>query len=249
MKDSKISFTIPLEPVALNIMVETLQGLATKLSTTGDNIGGIQKVEEKPVAPAPVASNSEESIYTSPGSIEEQQAAIAAANLKKQQETPPGVDTDSTGLPHDARIHSSSKTKLVRDETWKKKRGIDPALVEQVEAELRAAMAAPAATETTAAAAFAETEKPAPAPAAKTETPAPAPAAKTETPAPAPAATIEPVTFPILMSKVTNAMAAGTLTEPQILQAVNAKGLASLPLLSARPDLITEVDALLFPVA
>lgn len=47
-----------------------------------------------------------------------------------------GVDVDSAGLPWDERIHSSSKSTIANG-TWKKKRGVDPALVATVEAELR----------------------------------------------------------------------------------------------------------------
>lgn len=52
------------------------------------------------------------------------------------------VDLDSEGLPWDGRIHSSSRQKLVKGGGWKKIRGVDPELVEKVEAELRQALAA-----------------------------------------------------------------------------------------------------------
>lgn len=48
-------------------------------------------------------------------------------------------DRDSSGLPWDARIHSSGANRInASDGTWRKKRGVDQALVTQVEAELRA---------------------------------------------------------------------------------------------------------------
>ncbi len=56
----------------------------------------------------------------------------------------PAVELDSEGLPWDGHIHSSSKEKLVKGATWKLKRGVDKALVEQVKTELRAALAIPA---------------------------------------------------------------------------------------------------------
>ncbi len=56
----------------------------------------------------------------------------------------PGVDVDKHGLPWDARIHAESKAKIA-DGSWRKKRGVDPALVTTVEAELKALMSAPAA--------------------------------------------------------------------------------------------------------
>ena len=51
------------------------------------------------------------------------------------------VELDKNGLPWDERIHAGTKTKLVSGE-WKAKRGVESALVAQVEAELRARMAA-----------------------------------------------------------------------------------------------------------
>lgn len=47
-----------------------------------------------------------------------------------------GSGNDSTGLPWDARIHSTPATKN-KDGTWRARRGNDPAMVAQVEAELR----------------------------------------------------------------------------------------------------------------
>lgn len=56
------------------------------------------------------------------------------------QTASPGEDigVDSRGLPWDARIHSSNKEKG-KDGTWRRRRGVDPELEKQVEAELYAA--------------------------------------------------------------------------------------------------------------
>jgi len=147
---------------------------------------------------------------------------------------PGTVELDSQGLPWDVRIHSKNKSKLAKDQSWKKKRGIDPALVVQVEAELRAAMATPAAS----------VETPA---SPTTETPATPAPAQTETTTPKPPTTTAVLTFPDLMGKITTAMGAGTLTNEMIMSVINPKGLASLPLVAARPDLIPEINAELFP--
>lgn len=63
--------------------------------------------------------------------------------LPEPPATPPSVD--AAGLPWDARIHSESKA-TVADGTWRKRRGVDPELVKQVEAELRGEVPAAAAT-------------------------------------------------------------------------------------------------------
>lgn len=52
--------------------------------------------------------------------------------------TPAGaVELDPRGYPWDVRIHASTKTRMKSDNTWKKAKGTDPTVVEQVEAELR----------------------------------------------------------------------------------------------------------------
>lgn len=50
-----------------------------------------------------------------------------------------GAEVDAAGMPWDERIHSSSKEKVVKGNTWKYKRGVADALKLQVEAEHRAA--------------------------------------------------------------------------------------------------------------
>ena len=235
MKES-ISFTIPLEVGALNRTAEMLQGMASDLAAKP--CGDCNKETTTPPAPpeTPAATNTTLDGAANMGS--ETTTPPAPPETPAATNTPPlGVDLDSDGLPWDGRIHGSAKKKLAKDQTWKKIRNVDPALVEQVEAELRAAMAAATPP--------AETTPPAP-----PETPAivetTTPAAETTPPAP-PATPATEITFPVFMSKVTNAMALGTLTDVMILAAVNKHGLASLPLLSARPDIIPAVDAELFP--
>ncbi len=55
---------------------------------------------------------------------------------------PMPVKLDKNGLPWDERIHAGTKSKK-GDGNWKNKRSIDPAIIAQVEAELRAAMSVP----------------------------------------------------------------------------------------------------------
>jgi len=57
---------------------------------------------------------------------------------------PTGVKVDGEGLPWDQRIHASTRTFRQSDNTWKLRKGADPALVETVKAELRTCMAVPA---------------------------------------------------------------------------------------------------------
>lgn len=53
-------------------------------------------------------------------------------------------ELDSAGVPWDERIHASTKSQNA-DGTWKKRRGVDPAEVDRVTAELTTAPEAPAA--------------------------------------------------------------------------------------------------------
>ncbi len=148
---------------------------------------------------------------------------------------PEGVELDTAGLPWDSRIHGSKKSKTKKDELWKKKRGADPTYITQVENELRAAMLATPNNPITSEAVIPPSVSMPNTPAAVAVPPAP-PAAVAEV----------AVTFIDLMGKITTAMTANTLTEEQVLQAVNNQGLTSLALLAARPDLVPAVDAALF---
>jgi hypothetical protein len=150
-----------------------------------------------------------------------------AGQPAESTETPPGIDlapSVNTGalIPWDARIHASSKAKLAKKPNgWKMKRGVSDELVDQVEAELIAAMKASPAN-----------------PAESTPAPPaiePTPAAPAQPAAPTGAVT----TFPALMSAITS----NKIDPATVTAAVNKAGLQSLPLLAARPDLIPTVAA------
>lgn len=134
----------------------------------------------------------------------------------------PAVELDADGLPWDARIHSEARSKVVAG-TWKYKRGVDPRVVEQVEAELRGVMGLPA---------------PAPAENAAASVTLSAPPA-------APVAAQAPfgVTFPQLMLKISKAVSEGRTTQVAVIETVKSCGIESLPLLAQRPDLVPMVDA------
>ena len=71
-------------------------------------------------------------------------AAPSAPTVATAPTAVPGtVERDSTGLPWDARIHASTKTKVASG-AWTAKRNVDPAFKAQVEADLRG-LPAPAA--------------------------------------------------------------------------------------------------------
>lgn len=262
---NSISITVPMERQALTRAADMLTAMADDCPPSYTNINETdidadkpvvqtmigmvretaakktdESVEIVPTPPAPPVTassiNDPASVFTQPKSIDEQIADNHA--IPDDMGTPgaiPGtIELDADGLPWDSRIHSGKKSKLVKTSQWKKKRGVAADLVATVEAELRAAMSAGGGNVTIAdnVIALVDDEQ---APAAVIPPP----------PAPPVAADI---TFPELMAKITQAMAAKTLSEATVIAAVNAQGLASLPLLAVRPDLIPTVNATLFPL-
>lgn len=134
-----------------------------------------------------------------------------------------GPELDSDGLPWDSRIHSETKSHN-KDGTWRVKRNTDPALVEQVKAELRAAMSAPVP----------------PAPPAETP-PAPLAEAPPAVPPAPPSDDLPPVSFAGFVQAVTKKQAAGLLTVQEVNEVCAKHGLAQMPLLVNRLDLIPAI--------
>ena len=78
------------------------------------------------------------------GALEETNPAPPPPATATTAAPPPNVDVDNAGLPWDARIHSGGKTKVKKTQLWTKRRNVDPAVVEQVETELKVVMTIPA---------------------------------------------------------------------------------------------------------
>ena len=145
------------------------------------------------------------------------------------------VALDSKDMPWDARIHAGTKTKL-NDGTWKIKRSVDKAVVEQVEAELinlmsiepKAADNAPAIEQPTDPVVI-------PPPAATTTAPVviPPPAAEPE----------DAMTFAEFLKACSAKMTAGETSMDRILAVVTGKGVPSLQLVNSKPELIPELWA------
>ena len=66
----------------------------------------------------------------------------AVPSPPQPQPTPPETQIDADGLPWDKRIHSRTPT-IKTNGRWRQKRGVDPALVAQVTAELKGEPAQP----------------------------------------------------------------------------------------------------------
>lgn len=157
-----------------------------------------------------------------------------------EHKQPPTAETGvelADGIPWDARIHSGAKTKYAKAPFgWKLLRGVDKSLVEQVEAELRAAMGASGPISHQPPVPDATNQQP-PVPDAAAAFGAQTSASDTLPPPP----TIN--TFGELVAAVTS----NGIDPDKVAAALAKVGLVSLPLLGARPDLVPAVAADLFP--
>jgi hypothetical protein len=134
---------------------------------------------------------------------------------------------DKEGIPWDGRIHMSTKNRTVEN-VWKRKRNVPDEEYARVVAELRVSQMAPAAPVVV--------PPPPPAPVVPVEAVVPPPP-----PAPtAPAASA--ATFPEFMAHVTAGVTSQRFTREDITEACVKCGVANLPGLINRPDLIPAVS-------
>lgn len=150
------------------------------------------------------------------------------------------IATDKAGLPHDKRIHSTPPSINKGDGLWRAKRGRDEIEAKRIEAELLELMKVPAPS------AAVDAPKPDPAPSA-TAAPAPvAPQAPTAPVAPTASAPVSttPKNLGELMVWAQAQVAAGHIASLDAVRAAAVEaGVAALPLLGTRPDLVPVVYA------
>lgn len=163
-----------------------------------------------------------------------------------------GVELDKHGLPWDGRIHAGTKRKNA-DGSWTAKRGVDPALVATVEAELRQVMGAapaplapvptpaqPAAPVTTPTAGPASSAVAAPVPPTQPQAPvAPVPPAPSAPAGEVPADARQQ--FVGLVGRASAAIQGQKVTQAEVNQICADSGIPALPLLANRLDLVATV--------
>jgi hypothetical protein len=174
-----------------------------------------EHTDPKGAAAAAAGSQGQTAVTQQDGAAANTTAGDAAQHVE-------GVTLDKAGLPWDVRIHAATKTTKA-DETWKRKVRVSDELVQSVETELRAALAAtppPPEADPSAALAGASTGDEVP--------PPPADGPEKDS----------PTTFPQLLPLVSAAKANGTITDDEIAVAVAAVGLTKFGELAVRPDLI-----------
>jgi len=287
----KLNFSVDVEPTQLRNLALTLEGMAAQVER---NIDITVDDEEGYLGLFPIGHNGGEievylntpltirqAVLIPPDILEkhigeitddtEQTAADAFGDdNEKKTNTVTDVELDAEGLPWDARIHGSKKTKLARGNTWKLKRGIDPAEVETVIAELRLAIA-PVATANSNFTNIDDAKPAGPATPAQPAGPGgPAvPVVKYVTddgewtreqliaarytneqidalPITGQTVVATVMTFPELMQRITPALTDGTITDAQVTAACVKNGVDSIALVSARPDLVPAIKIDLF---
>lgn len=128
---------------------EVFAGGAMPSEVFGGNAGGANSAPSTAVADPSLTARAAMPVTSTSASVPLPPAPppVAAAPTVAAPVPPappaPGVELDSAGLPWDGRIHAESKAKIKKDDTWKKRRGVDDATVAAVEAQLRAVLAAP----------------------------------------------------------------------------------------------------------
>ena len=261
---NEISLTIPMDYNALTRASDMLHGLALDLNKQG----GITEHEKSADFEAKTAREVDcmKKVYAAEGFVDD-----AAVTETEELPTPKPlavseiapsvpaiassahtVDIDANGLPWDERIHASTKTKVVNG-SWKRKRGVDDAVIADVEAELRQVMAIqspkPVGTVTEQGG---STTVPTSDNATAEHPQATAPVAAVPTPQPAPSPAVVPATAPVAVPPVEGiatlpqlmASATSNGITPEVMQSAVLKfGLTSVALLGARPDLIPSVAA------
>jgi hypothetical protein len=205
---------------------EELQRLITYLeSHLGKGVSSLDLTEfdeEATIVIQKVAIGAPLENIVPPASVPPPPPAAAPATI------PPGAALDAQGIPWDGRIHATTKT-FTANGHWKNRRGVADADVATVTAELRAAMGAPAVSMG--------------APAVSMGAPvAPAVPVVTPPPPPPPAASLPSDPFAAFMKKASAAINGGNLTREALVAAHTKYGIASLPALMARPDLIPAVE-------
>lgn len=153
-----------------------------------------------------------------------------------------GIERDAEGLPWDARIHASTKTKTAKG-VWTSRRGMnDAALVQKVKAEIGATLPAAVPQATVPAPVFAPQPTLALVPPAAPPVVAAIPPALPPVALP-PAPPAAPQTFGELMTAAGPLLASGAIPPTALQDAATAIGVAQISMLAtvSRPDLIMAI--------
>ena len=141
MSERKISISVPLESGILKEAAAFLNKVATMGATGGAGDAEIPAYFGAPAPDSPIPTEVADAVTVFNEDTPDAMGARIDDTVATTEATlnPHGVELDAEGLPWDARIHSDSRKKLAKGNTWKLMRGIDKQLVKNVKAELKAA--------------------------------------------------------------------------------------------------------------
>ena len=162
---------------------------------------------------------------------------IITNEAPKQETAAPTVSTevDAAGYPWDERIHSSSRAKTTKG-VWKLRRGVDKAIVKQVQAELMGGNQEPAPQQEMAQPQFPPMQQAPANPFASNPVTTPGPQATQQVQQPN--GNGAALTWPVLLQRITTANQGGTFNQTASDQFLNANGVTGgVAMLSQRPDL------------
>lgn len=193
-------------------------------------------VPTAPTATAPASSTASPILVPVPAFVP---VPLPSAVIASTSSAPAGaVETDSAGIPYDARIHNSGRTKKV-DGTWKIQRGLDKDIVVAVMSELTGVRGTPGS--------------PVLLPSAPSPVPVPVPPLGVPKPpvdVSAGAVPVPPVTanggllaFRAMMTKISAGLEAGRITNVDVANAHKDVGLTGLQLAVTRSELIPQILA------
>lgn len=213
----------------LAVAPSTAAATALPSAPVGLPVGGVQGA----TAPLPLAP-------VAPATV----APLATAQTASPAS---GVEVDKNGLPWDARIHSSSKSKTQQG-VWTRRRGLnDDAMVARVEAELRQLMALPAGAAPLQPGPNGTLPLPPVAPVIPAPVLPPVAASMPVAPVlpPVVATAAAPTTLDQLLPLCTAAETAGTMPKGALVAACQAHQLSSPVALAARADYVPVIYAYL----
>jgi len=227
--------------------------------TEEQRLGAEQKEDLFVVEPPHMQAANLDAIFGMPDVAKD---ILAHAHVEVMMDLNKSLPLDKEGLPWDSRIHSSSKA-TIADGTWKLRRGVDPAEVEKVKAQLKELMAVPnvhadrvALVNEMVSAGVKLPEHlmgqstvaiPTPPPAPEIVLPINGPVGIVVPPAPKSHYLIdqEPATVTLtdLIGRMSAAIAAGKLTQANVTEMCVKHGVSEFFLLGNRPDLFPLIDA------
>lgn len=233
----------PLVPADSNIGEDTPESAREFIETAGREAGNVLHF---PVPPPPppsekpwLAPTADIAAPIPPAPLVLTAAGVGTAASAPTSNGPSGVD--SAGMVYDARIHQKSGNKK-KDGTWKIIKGLDPAIVAAVTAELAARKGA-AAPVTLPQRQSSVPVPSVPSPTTATAVPAPPAAAPMPIPPVPPVGTLSTSGFRELVDKLTAATKASQITPAKVNEICQGAGAPNLMELNKMPELIPEVNS------